>query len=195
MHRQVGDLTFSPDGLARRGLLLRHLLMPGPAMLQEGKEIVEWVARELGRDTFVNLMPQYFPASPVLGTGEQRSRWACAAFWGPRGGAAGADARAAQWSATHARLTCDQPVHPPSSSVPPTRVHALEHCSRAHNSDSTRRSARLGFVSYEELRARPSEGDYAELEAHARAQGLWRFEEAPRYERAAELARDGELAA
>jgi putative pyruvate formate lyase activating enzyme len=44
---QVGDLVFSPDGLAKRGLLLRHLVMPG--LLDEGKAILDWVVQELGR--------------------------------------------------------------------------------------------------------------------------------------------------
>lgn len=61
----------------QRGVLLRHLLMPG--LLEEGRQIMAWVARELGRDTFVNIMGQYSPAaSPLLATGEQRSRCVCA---------------------------------------------------------------------------------------------------------------------
>ena len=50
-------------------------------------------------------------------------------------------------------------------------------------------------MSYKELRSRPPESEVEELVTFARQRGLWRFEEAPRYERAAELARDGELAA
>jgi putative pyruvate formate lyase activating enzyme len=44
---QVGDLVFSPDGLAKRGLLLRHLVIPG--LLDEGKAVLDWVVQELGR--------------------------------------------------------------------------------------------------------------------------------------------------
>lgn len=58
-NRQVGDLVFSSDGLAQRGLLLRHLVMPG--LLEEGREIMRWTAQTLGRDTFVNIMEQYHP--------------------------------------------------------------------------------------------------------------------------------------
>jgi hypothetical protein len=69
----VGDLVFTADGLAKRGLLLRHLVMPG--LLEEGRQILAWAARELGRDTFVNVMGQFAPAtSPLLATGEHRSR-------------------------------------------------------------------------------------------------------------------------
>ena len=46
MHRQVGDLVLDERGLARRGLLLRHLVMPG--MLDETEAILRWVADELG---------------------------------------------------------------------------------------------------------------------------------------------------
>jgi hypothetical protein len=70
--KQVGDLVFEGDGLAKRGVILRHLLMPG--LLSEGREIMKWTAEALGRDTFVNIMPQYWPAGPLLATGEQRSR-------------------------------------------------------------------------------------------------------------------------
>jgi putative pyruvate formate lyase activating enzyme len=52
-------LCFGPDGLARRGVLVRHLVMPG--LLSESKEIFEFLARELSPDTFVNIMAQYHP--------------------------------------------------------------------------------------------------------------------------------------
>lgn len=63
MHRQVGDLEFDGDGLARRGLLIRHLVMPG--CLDETRAILEWIAAELGPETYVNLMDQYYPAGKV----------------------------------------------------------------------------------------------------------------------------------
>jgi putative pyruvate formate lyase activating enzyme len=63
MHAQVGPLVLDADGLARRGLILRHLVMPG--WLEETRAILEWVARELGPDTYVNLMDQYYPAGKV----------------------------------------------------------------------------------------------------------------------------------
>jgi putative pyruvate formate lyase activating enzyme len=59
MHRQVGDLAMDERGLARRGLLLRHLVMPG--MLEETVQILRWVAEVLGPGTYVNLMGQYRP--------------------------------------------------------------------------------------------------------------------------------------
>src|SRR5262249_20054315 len=59
MHRQVGDLRGDEDGLALRGLLVRHLVMPG--RLGDTRAIVDWLAT-LSRDTYVNRMDQYFPA-------------------------------------------------------------------------------------------------------------------------------------
>ena len=63
MHDQVGDLVISENGLARRGLLIRHLVMPG--MLDETRAILEWIAAELGTNTYINLMDQYHPAGKV----------------------------------------------------------------------------------------------------------------------------------
>jgi putative pyruvate formate lyase activating enzyme len=66
MHRQVGPLVLDGDGLAQRGLLIRHLVMPG--CLDETRSILEWIAAELGPDTYVNLMDQYYPAGKVTDT-------------------------------------------------------------------------------------------------------------------------------
>jgi putative pyruvate formate lyase activating enzyme len=63
MHEQVGPLLVGEDGLARRGLLIRHLVMPGS--LDETHAILEWIARELGPESYVNLMDQYYPAGKV----------------------------------------------------------------------------------------------------------------------------------
>ena len=60
MHRQVGDLVLGEDGMARRGLIVRHLVMPG--LLEETEAILRFVADELGPDTYVNVMAQYYPA-------------------------------------------------------------------------------------------------------------------------------------
>src|ERR687891_2331678 len=63
MHRQVGRLVVDDDGLARRGLIVRHLVMPGA--LEETRAILQWIADTLGRETYVNLMDQYYPAGKV----------------------------------------------------------------------------------------------------------------------------------
>jgi putative pyruvate formate lyase activating enzyme len=63
MHEQVGPLVVDEQGLARRGVLIRHLVMPGG--LEETRQILEWIAGELGPETYVNLMDQYYPAGNV----------------------------------------------------------------------------------------------------------------------------------
>ncbi len=63
MHAQVGPLVVDDDGIAQRGLLVRHLVMPG--CLDETPAILEWIASTLGPDTYVNLMDQYHPAGKV----------------------------------------------------------------------------------------------------------------------------------
>ena len=59
MRRQVGDLVLDEEGLARRGLIVRHLVMPGA--IAESEAVLRFVAKELGPDTYVNLMGQYRP--------------------------------------------------------------------------------------------------------------------------------------
>lgn len=59
MHRQVGVLKVDEDGLALRGVLVRHLVMPG--MLEDTKAILRWLA-SLSPDIYVNVMEQYRPA-------------------------------------------------------------------------------------------------------------------------------------
>ncbi len=68
MHRQVGDLVLDDRGLARRGVLLRHLVMPG--MLDESEAILHWIADELGTGCYVNLMAQYRASGRVGREGE-----------------------------------------------------------------------------------------------------------------------------
>jgi len=59
MHRQVGDLVMDEAGVAVRGLLVRHLVMPGT--IEETREIMKFLAREVSVDTYVNVMDQYRP--------------------------------------------------------------------------------------------------------------------------------------
>ena len=63
MHRQVGDLTLDERGIARRGLLVRHLVMPDG--LEETKEIMRFLASDISPHTFVNIMGQYHPEGKV----------------------------------------------------------------------------------------------------------------------------------
>lgn len=59
MHRQVGDLEVDDRGVAVRGLLVRHLVLPGG--LAGTKEIMEFLVKEISPNTFVNIMAQYHP--------------------------------------------------------------------------------------------------------------------------------------
>jgi putative pyruvate formate lyase activating enzyme len=69
MHRQVGALRLDDEGLARRGLLVRHLLMPDA--LDDSAAIFRWLAATLGADTYVNVMDQYRPEGSVLRSPEK----------------------------------------------------------------------------------------------------------------------------
>ncbi len=59
MHRQVGDLIIDENGLARRGLLVRHLVLP--QNLAGTRMIMRFIATQISRNTYVNVMPQYRP--------------------------------------------------------------------------------------------------------------------------------------
>ncbi len=59
MHRQVGDLQIDEDGIAVRGLLIRHLVLPH--RLAGTKETVNFIAKEISQNSYVNIMVQYHP--------------------------------------------------------------------------------------------------------------------------------------
>jgi putative pyruvate formate lyase activating enzyme len=59
MHRQVGDLQVDEQGIARRGLLIRHLVLPDE--LAGTRKIMKFIAQNLSPDSYVNIMSQYRP--------------------------------------------------------------------------------------------------------------------------------------
>ncbi len=59
MQRQVGDLVVDDRGIAQRGLLIRHLVMPSHG--ENTKDVLDFIRQELSRDAFVNIMAQYHP--------------------------------------------------------------------------------------------------------------------------------------
>ncbi len=59
MHRQVGDLVIDKSGLARRGLLIRHLVLPHG--LAGTRDIMKFIAQKVSSNSYVNIMPQYRP--------------------------------------------------------------------------------------------------------------------------------------
>ncbi len=64
MHRQVGDLLINADGIATRGLLVRHLVLP--ENIAGSEDIFHFLAEEVSPETFVSLMSQYFPAHKAV---------------------------------------------------------------------------------------------------------------------------------
>lgn len=64
MHRQVGDLQTNEQGIATRGLLVRHLVLPNG--LAGSQEIIRFLVDEISKDTYLNLMDQYHPTYHAL---------------------------------------------------------------------------------------------------------------------------------
>lgn len=61
MHRQVGDLVVDESGIAQRGLLVRHLVLPNKIAGTE--EVMKFLAAEISKDTYINIMDQYSPTN------------------------------------------------------------------------------------------------------------------------------------
>lgn len=59
MHRQVGDLIIDEKGVAVRGILVRHIILPEG--IAGTKEIVSFIADEISTNTYINIMDQYYP--------------------------------------------------------------------------------------------------------------------------------------
>ena len=59
MHRQVGDLVIDENGIAQRGLLVRHLVLP--ENLGGTDKVLAFIAQSLSPNTYLNLMAQYYP--------------------------------------------------------------------------------------------------------------------------------------
>ena len=64
MHRQVGDLVLNGSGVAQRGILVRHLVMPN--RLAGTREIFDFIAKEISPGTYVNIMDQYHPCGRAV---------------------------------------------------------------------------------------------------------------------------------
>ncbi len=89
MHRQVGELVVDERGVARRGLIIRHLVMPNNIAGTDG--FVRWVACELTPTTRVNLMAQYRPehkafSYPELSRRITAEEWEQALLWAKEAG-------------------------------------------------------------------------------------------------------------
>jgi putative pyruvate formate lyase activating enzyme len=68
MLHQVGHLQLNADGIARRGLIIRHLVLPGGKA--GSRETLAWIAENLGAATHIALMNQYFPAHRAVSSAD-----------------------------------------------------------------------------------------------------------------------------
>lgn len=59
MHSQVGDLVINSQGIAERGLIIRHLVLPNN--IADSERVLEFISKEISKNTFVNIMAQYRP--------------------------------------------------------------------------------------------------------------------------------------
>ena len=71
MQRQVGDLRLNAGGLAERGLLVRHLLMPRG--LEEAREIFQFLAHDISPNCYLNIMDQYRPCGEASYSDDESS--------------------------------------------------------------------------------------------------------------------------
>jgi putative pyruvate formate lyase activating enzyme len=72
MYRQVGNLVLDEDGIATRGLIIRHLILPGG--LSGTERVMKFLAEEISKDVYISLMSQYFPAFKAHEFKEQSRR-------------------------------------------------------------------------------------------------------------------------
>lgn len=84
MHRQVGDLVIDTSGVAVKGLIVRHLVMPND--VANTREVMTFLAEKISRDTYVNVMDQYHPcgkamSDPNINRRITRSEYIAAVRW------------------------------------------------------------------------------------------------------------------
>jgi putative pyruvate formate lyase activating enzyme len=97
MHRQVGVARPMDDGVIRRGLIIRHLVMPNG--VSGTRQVIEWIAAHLPRDTYLNLMSQYRPEFramryPALARRLERREYEEAVSWARAAGLTNVDLQA-----------------------------------------------------------------------------------------------------
>ena len=89
MHRQVGELQLDGRGIAYRGLIVRHLVMPNG--IAGSREIMEFLAKEISPRTYVNVMDQYMPcgtaySDPLVNRRVTATEYQIAVNWARRAG-------------------------------------------------------------------------------------------------------------
>lgn len=64
MYKQVGNPVFDENGIIQKGLIIRHLVLPNH--LQNSKQVLKWIKKNLGNKVYVSIMAQYFPEYKAL---------------------------------------------------------------------------------------------------------------------------------
>ena len=64
MHRQVGDLKINKEGIAKSGLIVRHIVMPDE--VANTREVMKFLATNISKNTFVNLVGKFWTNNPKL---------------------------------------------------------------------------------------------------------------------------------
>ncbi|MGB9521830.1 MAG: radical SAM protein, partial [Anaerolineales bacterium] len=59
MYRQVGNLQLDENGIAQKGLLIRHLVLPN--QIAGSEKILQFIAEQISTETYLNIMDQYYP--------------------------------------------------------------------------------------------------------------------------------------
>ena len=100
MHRQVGVARPAADGLMRRGLMIRHLVMPND--VSGTRAVLTWIATHLPKDTYVNLMSQYRPSFragefPALARRITRGEYEDAVAWARQAGLTNVEVQGYRW--------------------------------------------------------------------------------------------------
>lgn len=112
MQRQVGTLVTDSNGIAQRGLMIRHLVLPN--RVAGTKELVEWVAGEFPKDTYINIMAQYrveYEAFnyPQIARAIRPDEFVEAMEWAMAAGLTNLDSRSvSQWQVYRRRSSEDQ---------------------------------------------------------------------------------------
>ncbi len=100
MHRQVGLAKPAANGLVARGLMIRHLVLPN--RVSGSKEVISWIAKNLPRETYLNLMSQYRPAHeahkyPKISRRINRKEYKEVVNWAKKSGLTNLDIQGHHW--------------------------------------------------------------------------------------------------